>query len=132
MPGFGHPRKRRLGFQGVYRIAPGGGDPELIVGRDEFEMPNGICFNPDETLFYVNDTPGAYIKVYDATSDGSISNGRMFFEGVGSGVIEEGIPDGMKCDERGNIWVTGPGGSRRSPQPGSISARSWFPRTPGT
>jgi gluconolactonase len=109
-PGFGHPRKRRLGFQGVYRIAPGGGDPELIIGRDEFEMPNGICFNPDETLFYINDTPGAYIKVYDAAPDGSISNGRMFFEGVGSGVIEEGIPDGMKCDERGNVWVTGPGG----------------------
>lgn len=110
MPGFGQPRTRRLGFQGVYRIAPGGGDPELIVGRDEFEMPNGICFSPDETLFYVNDTPGAYIKVYDAAPDGSISNGRMFFEGIGSGVIEEGIPDGMKCDERGNIWVTGPGG----------------------
>ena len=110
MPGFGHPRKRRLGFQGVYRIAPGGGDPELIVGRDEYEMPNGICFSPDESLFYINDTPGAYIKVYDAAPDGSISNGRMFFEGVGSGVIEEGIPDGMKCDERGNIWVTGPGG----------------------
>ena len=34
----------------------------------------------------------------------------MFFEGIGSGVIEEGIPDGMKCDEHGNIWVTGPGG----------------------
>ena len=34
----------------------------------------------------------------------------MFFEGIGSGVIEEGIPDGMKCDEEGNIWVTGPGG----------------------
>ena len=109
-PGFGHPRKRRLGFQGVYRIAAGGGDPELIVGRDEFEMPNGICFNPDETLFYINDTPGAYIKVYDSDAVGNISNGRMFFEGVGSGVIEEGIPDGMKCDERGNIWVTGPGG----------------------
>ncbi len=70
MPGFGQPRTRRLGFQGVYRIAPGGGDPELIVGRDEFEMPNGICFNPDETLFYINDTPGAYIKVYDAAPDG--------------------------------------------------------------
>jgi gluconolactonase len=94
----------------VYRLAPGGGDPELIVDRDEFEMPNGICFNPDETLFFINDTPGAYIKVYDAAPDGAISNGRMFFEGIGSGVIEEGIPDGMKCDERGNIWVTGPGG----------------------
>ena len=34
----------------------------------------------------------------------------MFFDGIGTGVIEEGVPDGMKCDERGNIWVTGPGG----------------------
>ena len=105
---------------------------ELIVGRDEFEMPNGICFNPDETLFYINDTPGAYIKVYDAAPDGSISNGRMFFEGVGSGVIEEGIPDGMKCDERGNIWVTGPGGIWVISPRASTSARSSSPRTRGT
>jgi gluconolactonase len=109
-PGFGHPRRRRLGWQGVFRIPPGGGDPELVVERDEFEMPNGICFSPDNALFYINDTPGAYIKVFDVNADGSLSNGRMFFEGVGTGVIEEGIPDGMKCDERGNIWVTGPGG----------------------
>ena len=32
----------------------------------------------------------------------------MFFEGIGTGVIEEGIPDGMKIDELGNVWVTGP------------------------
>ena len=73
-------------------------------------MPNGVCFSPDESLVYINDTPRAHIKVYDVNADGTFSNGRMFFEGVGSGVIEEGIPDGMKCDERGNIWVTGPGG----------------------
>ena len=109
-PGFGHPRKRRLGFQGVYRIAPGGGDPELIVGRDEFEMPNGICFTPGRDALLHQRHARAHIKVYDSDADGNISNGRMFFEGVGSGVIEEGIPDGMKCDERGNIWVTGPGG----------------------
>ncbi len=94
----------------MYRIPPGGGDPELIVDKDEFDMPNGLCFSPDESLLYINDTPRAHIKVWDADADGNISNGRMFFEGVGSGVIEEGIPDGMKCDERGNIWVTGPGG----------------------
>ncbi len=110
MPVFGHPRQRRLGFQGVYRIPPGGGDVELIVAKDEFDMPNGLCFSPDESLLYINDTPRAHIKVWDADADGNISNGRMFFEGIGSGVIEEGIPDGMKCDERGNIWVTGPGG----------------------
>ena len=73
-------------------------------------MPNGLCFSPDESLLYINDTPRAHIKVFDVDADGSLANGRMFFDGVGSGVIEEGIPDGMKCDERGNIWVTGPRG----------------------
>jgi len=110
MPVFGLERERDLGFQGVYRIAPGGGEPELVISEDEFEQPNGVCFSPDESLLYINDTPRAHIKVYDVEPDGSLSNGRMFFEGIGSGVIEEGIPDGMKCDEQGNIWVTGPGG----------------------
>jgi gluconolactonase len=110
MPVFGVERERDLGFQGVYTIPPGGGDPELVVGRDEYEQPNGVCFSPGESLLYINDTPGAFIKVYEVNDDGSLANGRMFFEGIGSGIIEEGIPDGMKCDERGNVWVTGPGG----------------------
>jgi gluconolactonase len=111
-PGFGVERARELGWQGVFRIPPGGGQDELdlAVDRDEFDMPNGLCFSPDESLLYVNDTPRAHIKVFDVNADGTLANGRMFFEGVGSGVIEEGIPDGMKCDERGNIWVTGPRG----------------------
>jgi len=107
MPGFGLERDQDLDFQGVYRLPAGGGDLELLV--DDFAQPNGLCFSPDESLLYINDTPGAFIKVYDVTSDG-LANGRMFFDGIGSGVIEEGIPDGMKCDEQGNIWVTGPGG----------------------
>jgi gluconolactonase len=110
LPGFGEEREQDLSFQGVYRIAAGGGDPELILPEDEFEQPNGLCFSPDESLMYINDTPRALIRVYDVQADGSLSNGRLFFDGIGSGVIEEGIPDGMKCDERGNIWVTGPGG----------------------
>ena len=110
MPVFGIERERDLGFQGVYRIPPGGGEVDLVVAEDEFDQPNGLCFSPDESLLYINDTPRAHIKVFDVQPDGSIASGRMFFEGVGSGVIEEGIPDGMKCDERGNIWVTGPGG----------------------
>ncbi len=110
MPVFGLERDRELGWQGVFRIPPGGGDPQLVVGKDEYEQPNGLCFSPDESLLYVNDTPRALIRVYDVAADGSLSNGRLFREGIGSGVIEEGIPDGMKCDEHGNIWVTGPGG----------------------
>ena len=110
MPVFGLERERVLGWQGVFRIPPGGGDPQLVVEKDEYEQPNGLCFSPDESLLYINDTPKAWIKVYDVAAGNTLSNGRLFFEGIGSGVIEEGIPDGMKCDERGNIWVTGPGG----------------------
>jgi len=110
MPVFGEERERALGWQGVFRVPPGGGDPELVVDKDAYEQPNGLCFSPDESLLYVNDTPNALIDVYDVSADGSLANKRRFFDGVGDGVIENGIPDGMKCDERGNIWVTGPGG----------------------
>jgi gluconolactonase len=110
MPVFGVERERDLGWQGVFRVPPGGGDPQLVVDRNEYEQPNGLCFSPDESLLYINDTPRAWIKVYDVGSDGTLSNGRMFFEGIGTGEIEKGIPDGMKCDEQGNVWVTGPGG----------------------
>jgi gluconolactonase len=108
MPVFGIERERELDFQGVYRIAPEGGDPQLLV--DDFEQSNGLCFSPDESLLYINDTPRAHIRVFDRQADGTIGNGRMFFANIGSGVIEEGIPDGMKCDEHGNVYVTGPGG----------------------
>ena len=94
-------------------IPPGGGQEELtlVVGQDEFEMPNGLCFSPDESLLYINDTPGAFINVYDVAADGSLSNGRRFAEGIGDGDLEKGgLVDGMKCDEQGNIWVTGPDG----------------------
>lgn len=110
-PGFGVERDSDLGFQGVYRIGPGGGEPGLVVAEDEIEEPNGLCFSPDESLLYINDSPRALIRVYDVESDGSLSGGRLFFENIGTGKVgEEGIPDGMKCDERGTIWVTGPDG----------------------
>lgn len=112
MPGFGLERERELGWQGVFRIPPGGGELELVVAKDEFEMPNGLCFSPDRSLLYVNDTPGAYIEVFEVdAATGALSNARRFAEGIGTGELElGGLVDGMKCDERGNIWVTGPGG----------------------
>ncbi len=111
-PGFGIERARELGWQGVFRIPPGGGQAELAlaVPEDEFDMPNGLAFSPDESLLYVNDSPRAHIKVWDANPDGTLVNGRMFFEGIGSAAAGEAVVDGMKCDERGNVWVTGPDG----------------------
>jgi gluconolactonase len=109
MPVFGVEREQDLGFQGVYRIPPGGGDPQLLV--DDFVQPNGLCFSPDESLLYINDTDRAHIRVFDVSHDGTISSGRLLADGLGTGDLESGeLVDGMKCDERGNVWVTGPNG----------------------
>jgi gluconolactonase len=109
MPVYGVERPRQLGFQGVYRVPPGGGAPELVVDRHMFDQPNGLCFSPDEHRLYVNDTVQALIRVFDVSTYGSLMNGRVFASGLVS-EREPGLPDGMKCDARGNVWCTGPGG----------------------
>jgi gluconolactonase len=109
MPVYGVERPRQLGFQGVYRVPPGGGPPQLLVNRYMFDQPNGLCFSPDEHLLYVNDTVQANIRVFDVKPDGSLGFGRTFASGLKSD-REPGVPDGMKCDSSGNVWVTAPGG----------------------
>jgi len=95
MDGVGVERPRELGWQGVFMIPSGSTsmEPELVVDRFQFSMPNGICFSPDESL----------------QEDGGLCNSRLFATGIQSG-LEAGVPDGMKCDAHGNVWVTGPGG----------------------
>jgi gluconolactonase len=108
-PTFGRMRGQELGCQGVYRLPPDGGELELLV--DDFEQPNGLCFSVDESLLYINDTTRAHIRVFDVAADGTLANGRVLAEGIGSGSLEVGdLVDGMKLDERGNVWVTGPDG----------------------
>jgi gluconolactonase len=111
MPVYGVERPRQLGFQGVYRVLPGASEPELLVDRNLFEQPNGLCFCPTEERLYVNDTVQALIRVFDVRPDGRLADGRgrVLASGIRS-ELEPGVPDGMKCDQRGNIWVTAPGG----------------------
>ena len=108
MPGFGVERPVELGFQGVYRINPDG-DLSLMVDRYTFTQPNGLCFSPNERLLYVNDTDQTNIRVYEVRADGTLGPGRIFASGIWDGA-RPGVPDGMKCDANGNIWVTAPGG----------------------
>jgi gluconolactonase len=51
----------------------------------------------------------ALIRVFDVSTYGSLMNGRVFASGLASD-REPGLPDGMKCDSRGNVWCTAPGG----------------------
>jgi gluconolactonase len=112
MPHYGVERPRQLGFQGVYRLAPNhgaGAEPQLLVERYLFSQPNGLCFSPCERLLYVNDTEQANIRVFDVAEDGSLRQVRIFASGIRES-LNPGVPDGMKCDAEGNVWVTGPGG----------------------
>ena len=108
VPVFGVERDRELDFQGIFRIAPGGGEPQLEV--KDLETPNGLCFSPDGSVLYINDSTKAAIWAFDVRKDGTLDNRRLFFDGIGAGDVAEGFPDGMKCDELGNIYVSGPTG----------------------
>ena len=107
MPVFGLERKQELDFQGVFRVAL---DGALTRDADDFSQPNGLCLSPDERILYVNDTTRAHIRAFDAAADGSLSDNRIFAEHIGTGDYDEGVVDGMKCDEHGNVYVTGPRG----------------------
>lgn len=96
--------EKELPFNGVYRFAP---DGEFVLLVDDFDMPNGLAFSPDETVLYIDDTTRCHIRAFDVSPDGSLSNGRVFIDMQSP---EEGSPDGMKVDRQGNIYSTGPGG----------------------
>ena len=112
MPGFGVERPTQLGFQGVYRLPPGhrpGEEPQLVVDRYLFTQPNGLTFSPCQRWMWVNDTDQHNIRMFDVAADGTLTNGRVFAGGIVDSV-RKGVPDGMKADANGNVYVTGPGG----------------------
>jgi len=91
---------KELPYNGVYRLSA---DGELTLLTDELSFPNGIAFSPDESHVYVNADYNRIMR-YAVNADGTLSNGEVFIEGEGS--------DGIKVDERGNVYTTsgaGPG-----------------------
>jgi gluconolactonase len=97
--------KKELAYQGVYRLDSGG---RVTLLTAELSQPNGLAFSPDGTKFYVDDSEKRNIHVYDFRLGGTLENGRVFGEEPGS--KGEGVPDGMKVDMAGNLFITGPGG----------------------
>jgi gluconolactonase len=96
---------QEIPFQGVYRLDEKG-DVRLLT--KELTQPNGLAFSSDGKRFYVDDSKQRNIRVYEVKPDGSLSNGRIFATEVGG--PHEGVPDGMRVDQAGNLYVTGPKG----------------------
>ena len=105
IPGMvGEDLQRQLDIQAVYRLTPQG---EVKPVVEDTVYPNGLCFSPDESILYVNDTRLGLIRAFDVNADGSVKNSRVFHKLTGA---EPGVADGMKCDQEGNVYCTGPGG----------------------
>ena len=101
---------RELDVCGVYRVST---DGKVTLLTGELVRPNGIAFSPDEKILYVAQSDGQkpIIMAYDVKDDGTISNGRVFFDAKPlSKQGKKGAPDGLKVDKDGNLWATGPGG----------------------
>jgi gluconolactonase len=110
-PPFGLPKvyddpRKELPYSGVFRLA---GGKLTLVARD-LRGPNGIALSPDERFLYVADWDVRHKVVtrYEVQADGSLANPIAFFDfNFLSG--DEAL-DGLKVDERGDLFVSAPGG----------------------
>lgn len=97
-PAFGEQAEgRELDFYGVYGITPKG---ELKLLAKHVGRPNGIALSPDGRILYVANSDERNIRAYDVARNGSVSNERVLISNI------DGPPDGIRVDEKGNIWVT--------------------------
>jgi gluconolactonase len=101
------PEQWDLTFAGVYRVTPDLGTLSLLA--DDFVLPNGLAFSPDETVLYINDTRRGHIRAFELLPSGMLAKhtDRVFADLRGN---EPGVPDGMKVDVEGNVYCGGAGG----------------------
>ena len=108
---------KQLSFNGVYRL-PGalthkpGAPPDraqLQLLVKDLPRPNGIAFSPDEKYLYVNNSePKKLWMRYTVKPDGTLTDAKVFFDASSDSRV--GAPDGMKVDQKGNLYSAGPAG----------------------
>ena len=109
--------EKQLKVNGVFRIphsfeqkpgaAPDRAALQLLVS--DLTRPNGIAFSPDEKYLYVNNTEPKKIWMrYRVQHDGTLIEPKLLYDATAD--TRPGAPDGMKVDEKGNIYSAGPGG----------------------
>jgi len=96
-PAFGNQQdSRELDFYGVYHLSHRG---ELEVIAKPKGRPNGIAISPNGKLLYVTNSDERNIRTYDLASSGAASNEHVLVSNI------EGVPDGIRVDEKGNLYV---------------------------
>ncbi len=109
---------------GVYRLAT---DGSIDLVADDFALPNGLAFSPDESILYINDSARQHIRAFDVGADGRLSNSRVLLDMASQ---DPGVPDGMKVDLKGNVFCTGAGGVWVCRADGTLLGRILLPELP--
>jgi gluconolactonase len=109
---------------GVYRLAP---DGTLHLLADDFALPNGLAFSPDESVLYIDDSAHKHIRAFAVRPDGTLTNGRVLLDMASE---DPGVPDGLKVDVQGNVFCTGPGGVWVCRANGALLGRIVLPELP--
>jgi gluconolactonase len=106
LPKFSGDPRKELPFSGVFALDKG----QLKLISTDLKGPNGIAFSPDEKYLYVGnwDPEKKIIMRYEVNADASLSNGKIFFD-MTKTAGDDAI-DGIKVDQKGNLYVCGPGG----------------------
>lgn len=90
---------REIPYSGTFLISNGTVSLLLSDKDTPGAFGNGITLSPDETYLYVTAGTRGTMR-YDVLADDTIANGRLF--------VAHGV-DGMKTDERGNLYTTSGG-----------------------
>ncbi len=113
-PPYGLPQRendprRELNHFGVYRLSS---DGKVTLLTTSLQRPNGIGFSPDEKFLYVaqSDPKQATWTRFALKTDGTLSEGEIFYDATESVGKMPGLPDGLAVDLQGNVWASGPGG----------------------
>jgi gluconolactonase len=109
---------------GVYRITP---DGTLHLMVDDFALPNGLAFSPDESVLYIDDSARKHIRAFDVARDGTLTRSRVLLDMASD---DPGVPDGLKVDVQGNVFCTGPGGAWVCRADGTLLGRIVLPELP--
>jgi gluconolactonase len=91
----------------VASIRSGLPSKNLVLLDSSLTSPNGLAFNPRFSRLYVSDSKKGKIFVYDVIEDGTVANGRIFYDGSGDSLVSF---DGVKVDSNGHVFAAGRGG----------------------
>lgn len=122
-PPYGLPKGEKKEQDGnyVYRFDPA--TKKTTIVANDFDMPNGLCFSPDEKKLYIADSGKPHhIRVFEVKPSGMLSNEKLFC------VIDKGGPDGIRCDADGRVWSSSGAGADIFGVDGSLIAKINLPK----